>query len=229
MKKLKGTKMGLNKQRGNMYGFVTHTWNTIKGQCSHNCGYCYMKRFKNQKPVRFDEKELKTDLGDGNFIFVGSSCDMFANDIPLKWIENTLEHCKKYPKNKYLFQSKNPNWFMETNFINPFPGQSVFATTIETNRENNLDNAPTRSERAKVMSWLEMESKIITIEPIMKFDLIPFVEMLKSCGVEQINIGADSGNNNLPEPTKEEIQELILELRKFTKVHLKPNIERILK
>src|SRR3990167_1900105 len=30
----------LNKQKGNMYGFVTHTWNPIKGKCSHNCSYC---------------------------------------------------------------------------------------------------------------------------------------------------------------------------------------------
>jgi len=27
--------MTLNKQKGNMYGFVTHTWNVIKGKCPH--------------------------------------------------------------------------------------------------------------------------------------------------------------------------------------------------
>lgn len=36
--------MGLNKAKGNMYEFITHTWNPIKGKCPH---------------VRFDEKELK--------------------------------------------------------------------------------------------------------------------------------------------------------------------------
>ena len=25
----------LNEQKGNMYGFVTHTWNPIKGKCFH--------------------------------------------------------------------------------------------------------------------------------------------------------------------------------------------------
>ena len=39
----------LNKQKGNMYGFVTHTWNTVKGRCKYDCRYCYMKRFP-QKP-----------------------------------------------------------------------------------------------------------------------------------------------------------------------------------
>lgn len=36
--------MGLNKAKGEMYKFVTHTWNTVKGECFHNCRYCYMKK-----------------------------------------------------------------------------------------------------------------------------------------------------------------------------------------
>ena len=50
--------MPLNKQSGNMYSWVTHTWNVVKGKCPHGCIYCYMKRFP-QRPLRFDEKELK--------------------------------------------------------------------------------------------------------------------------------------------------------------------------
>ena len=80
--------MGLNRSQGNMYKFITHTWNPVKGACSHNCSYCYMKRMSIQNPVRFDEKELKT-LINGNFVFIGSSCDLFANDIPGEWIDKT--------------------------------------------------------------------------------------------------------------------------------------------
>ena len=58
----------MNKQKGNMYGFVTHTWNPIRGECPHDCKYCYMKKWGKQKPLRLVEKELKTDLGSGNFI-----------------------------------------------------------------------------------------------------------------------------------------------------------------
>ena len=77
----------LNKSAGNMYDWVTHTWNTIKGKCYHSCSYCSIKsiakRFNSvQKDARFDSKELKTNLGSGNFIFVGSSNDMFSKDIP---------------------------------------------------------------------------------------------------------------------------------------------------
>lgn len=57
----------LNKQKGNMYGFVTHTWNVIKGKCPHDCEYCYMKVFP-QGELRFDEKELKSFLDGGKLI-----------------------------------------------------------------------------------------------------------------------------------------------------------------
>ena len=76
--------MGLNKSRGNMYSWVSHTWNTVKGQCYHDCSYCYMKTWGKLPKVRFDEKELKTDLGKGNIIFVGNTNDMFAHKNP--WI-----------------------------------------------------------------------------------------------------------------------------------------------
>jgi len=90
-----------------MYEFISHTWNTAKGECPHDCRYCYMKRFGKQNPVRFDEKELKINLGQDNFIFVGSSCDMFAKDIPDEWITKTLDYCKNFP-NKYFFLVKEP-------------------------------------------------------------------------------------------------------------------------
>ena len=101
--------MPLNKSTGNMYDFITHTWNTIKGECPHGCSYCYMKRWGKQPPLHFDEKELKTDLGKNNFIFVGSSCDMFADGVDYFWKEQTLDHCLKYTENKYLLQTKSPD------------------------------------------------------------------------------------------------------------------------
>ncbi len=215
----------LNKQKGQMYGFVTHTWNTIKGKCYHDCSYCYMKRFKNQKPVKFDEKELKTDLGSGNYIFVGSSCDMFASNIYDEWIYKILDHCKKFD-NKYLFQSKNPGRF--ENII--FPKKSVLCTTIESNRYYSkvMGNSPfilNRFQGIEDVLW----PKMITIEPILDFDLKEFIDILKYVNPFQINIGADSGHNNLPEPPKEKIIELISELNKFTKVYQKENLKRLLK
>jgi len=63
----------------------------------------------------------------------------------------------------------------------------------------------------------------------MKFDLDIFVKELKDVLPKQINIGADSGNNRLPEPSKENILELIKQLETFTKVKIKKNLNRLLK
>ena len=221
--------MGLNISKGNMYDFVTHTWNTIKGKCYHDCSYCYMKRFGNQKPVRFDGKELKTDLGTGNFIFVGSSCDMFAKNITDEWIIKTLEHCSKY-NNQYLFQTKNPSGIVC--FKQKLPEKTVISTTIESNIPyfEIQKKSPLFMDRS---FWMNITKRngfktYVTIEPIMDFELLQFVEHIKICAPTQVNIGADSGNNNLPEPPKEKILELITELEKFTIVKQKKNLKRLL-
>jgi len=213
-----------------MYEFITHTWNTVKGECPHDCSYCYMKRWGKQNPVRLDAKELKTDLGSGNFIFVGSSCDMWANDIPNEWIIDTLTHCAKYPDNKYLFQSKNPKAFIGyAVFITAIKDISL-CTTIETNRwyDSIMNNSPHPQNRALAMSLIPIKEKYVTIEPLIDFDLISFVEMIKRCEPLQVNLGADSGRNGLPEPSKEKVLQLIDELQKFTTIHNKSNLKRIL-
>lgn len=217
--------MGLNKSSGNMYPWITDTWNTVKGACYHDCSYCYMKRWGKLNPVRFDEKELKTDLGKGNFIFVGSSCDMFAKDIPDEWITKTIDHCECFAS-RYLFQTKNPKRIT----FDLLPGGSAICTTIETNRvyPEIMNNSPEPIERAWEFATIPIEKKYITIEPIMDFDLKELVHLVAVCNPEQVNIGADSGKNNLPEPGKTKIQELIEALSEFTVVKQKKNLKRLL-
>jgi len=221
--------MGLNKSKGNMYGFITHTWNTVKGACFHDCSYCYMKRWGKQNPIRFDEKELKTDLGIGNFIFVGSSCDMWAKNIPDEWIIKTLKKCE-ISDNKYLFQTKNPDrilHFMDACIISD---KSIACTTIESDKfyPEIMKNSPHPVLRSLSMEEISGAIKtFVTIEPIMDFNLKNLIQIIKRCNPEQVNIGADSGNNNLPEPPKEKVLELISELQKFTIVHKKSNLNRL--
>jgi len=189
-----------------------------------------MKRFP-QKELHFDEKELKTDLGEGNYIFVGSSCDMWAEDIPNEWIDRTLNHCIKYPKNIYLFQSKNPERFIK--FRDKFLElQCILGTTMETDKQellNKISKAPTINERSDAMT-IKGFRKFITIEPIIDFNLNSFVSEIRRTRPEFVNIGADSNSNpNLPEPSWEKVQQLIKELETFTKVNLKDNLKRLKK
>ena len=216
--------MSLNFSKGNMYEFVTHTWNTVKGECYHDCSYCYMKRWGHLKDVRFDEKELKTNLGSGTFIFVGSSNDMFSNGIPDEWISKTLEHCKKFD-NQYLFQTKNPARLLDFEL----PQNSVVCTTIETNRiyEDIMKNSPSPKERMEGMSSIDLP-KYVTIEPILDFDTDLLLELIRNCHPIQVNIGADSGNHKLPEPDKQKLNDLIEGLKQFTSIEKKRNLKRLL-
>jgi len=216
--------MSLNISKGNMYDFVTHTWNTVKGECLHDCSYCYMKRWGKLNPVRFDEKELKTDLGTDNFIFVGSSCDMFAKNIPEEWIWDTIKHCGKFD-NKYLYQTKNP-----ANIRRILPEQSNVCVTLESNifYPEIMRNSPKPIDRVEQMKLIR-QPLYITIEPIMDFDFFRFIELLKQCEPVQVNIGADSGNHKLPEPSAEKVSMLVKELEKFTVIARKTNLKRLLK
>ncbi len=218
-----------NVKKGNMidvYNIKTTTENYIaNGFIVHNC---YMKRWGELKPVRLDEKELKTNLGEGNFIFVGSSTDMLADDIPSEWIIKVLEHCKRYTRNTYLFQTKNPVMFHK--YRNDFPSNSILGTTIETNRDTKeFSKAPTTLERSQWMAdeGLSCMRKMVTMEPVMDFDVPIIAEWIKQIKPEFVNIGADSTRNNLPEPSIKKIGQLIEELKRFTKVNLKDNLKRI--
>ena len=78
---------------------------------------------------RLDAAELTCYLECSNFIFVGSSIDMWAEDIPSHWIKMVLDYCDR-SANKYLFQSKNPSRILD--FItHPVFHHSVICTTIE--------------------------------------------------------------------------------------------------
>lgn len=224
--------MGLNISKGNMYEFITHTWNTVKGECPHNCSYCYMKRWGRQNKIRFDETELNTDLGSGNFVFIGSGCDMFANEIPEKWIKKTLAHANAF-SNTYLFQTKNP-WrfwnFISAGDIN-IPKRSVFCTTMETNRwyPNIMGNAPTPFNRSiNALNISTVMPVYVTVEPIMDFDVETFATRILAASPRQVNIGSDSGNNNLPEPSPPKVLELIEYLENITYVEKKKNLKRLL-
>lgn len=230
----------MNKQNGNMYAFVTHTSNPIKGLCPHDCSYCYMKsiynRFKQNPNLRMDVKELQSNFGRGNFIFIGSSTDMFANEVPSEWIGRVYDQCNQYDQNKYLFQSKNPARFLEPGLIcHPLmqkKNQVFFATTLETNREfPKVSNAQQMSARMEAMGKLREAGfgVMITMEPIMDFDLDEVMAMMEYVQPFQVNIGCNTSRTiHLPEPSRDKIIDLVHALRQHTKVVIKDNSCRIL-
>lgn len=221
--------LNLVKKNSNMYQFVTATWNAIKGECPHHCSYCYMKKWGPQRPIRLDNKELKSDLGESNFIFVGSSTDMWAEEVPDEWIEKVLEHCREYPDNRYLFQSKNPGRFKK--FLGKFPDEIVFGTTIESNRDypGVYNDSPKIKERVASLAELRRKGNevMVTIEPILNFDVKELTLMIKEIEPCWVNLGADSQGNKMNEPSWKKIIDLSAELRKFTTIENKKNLTRL--
>jgi len=219
--------MGLNKQSGNMYPFVTHTWNPIRGRCPHQCSYCYMKRFKVGN-LRLEERELTTNLGSSNYIFVGSSTDMWAAEVPTEWIQRVIQHTKKY-NNIYLFQTKYPIRFLD--FIEDINRNYILGTTLETNRDYDVSLAPTPMDRWTQFKLLKKYKirRMVSIEPVMDFDLVDFLCMLRDIKPEFVSIGADSKRNNLIEPSSEKLEKLIKHLKSYTNVIIKNNVKRLMK
>ncbi len=215
--------MSLNKQKGNMYPWITHTWNPIGGKCPHQCSYCYMRGFPLGE-LELREHFLKDNLGEERTIFVGSSCDMFAKAVPDEWIKQVLERCIELGNNYYLFQSKNPARFIGFHY----PIGAIFGTTLETNRDYKLSLAPRPRRRWEAMCGL-FAARMISIEPIMDFDLKEFVDWLVVIDPAFVSIGADSKGHNLPEPSGEKVQALIAALEEFTEVRPKKNLERLMK
>lgn len=185
-----------------------------------------MKRWGNLNPLHFDDSELRTDLGSGNFISVGSSTDDFAEGVPSEWIVKMLNHCDKYD-NRYLFQSKNPARILE--FItHPVFRKAAVCTTIETNRfyPEVMMNSPRIESRVQAMAELADRGipTYVTCEPLLEFDHPKLVSMLKACHPQQVNVGRNSRREiQLPEPTSFDVKALISELGTFTKVVVKKN------
>jgi DNA repair photolyase len=241
-----------NKSKGNMYEFIDETRNPLAGKCMHGCSYCYVekskKRYKSHMkkysgPPRISKNGIKQINGKDKKIFVVTMNDLFAENVPDIVISKILERCNKY-NNDYLFQTKNPKrllnylqFFGNTNMFNQVTPHIIKGSTVVTTLETDkfipqiMNNSPKPIERAAYFSMIneKMFNKCITIEPIIDFDMSRFIQMIKECRPDQVNLGADSGGNKLPEPSKDKILELISELEKFTKVHQKKNLKRLIR
>lgn len=223
-----------------MYGFVDKTYNPIKGACSHSCIYCYMepmrRRFHQDAKLRLSSEELAKGLGTGKTIFVGSSTDGFAADVPSEWIIKELDHLQASPGNTYLLQSKNPARFLDFMSHPLFGGKNrvIFCTTLECDIDHSgISKAPVIRERVRAIQELSNRGFqiMVTVEPIMAFSSAAnFAAMIASCNPIQVNLGANTNRGvKLPEPSKADVATLVGELRqRGLNVHFKNNIGRMI-
>lgn len=222
----------------NMYDWVDKDRrNFIGGECPHKCSYCYVKsmnypavKARYSGKIRLFENEFKKPLKSksGKPIFIGSCFDMWADAVPDDMILKVLYHLRKFD-NQYVFQTKNPRRFNV--FISMLHRSDILGTTIETTDYwsclNDISNTPTPYMRAYDLAKHKDVQRFVTIEPIIDFDLDHFITIIGLAEPTWVNIGADSKRHNLPEPSWEKVQSLITELKKFTEVRCKSNLDRL--
>ena len=225
--------MSLKKSKGNMYDWVTHMHSHLGGECPHRCKYCYVQRNRfgvsprYKGVLRFFINELEVDYGEGKTIFIEHMNDMFAENMNEYDIQRILSHCRKYQKNHYVFQTKNPERAYK--FITLFPIHYMIGTTIESDIEyKNISEAPKPIDRYKGLRVFPSKT-FVTIEPILDFNVDILAYWLKVIQPEFVNIGADSKRCGLPEPSKEKLQQLINTLNKnHIVIKKKTNLKRLL-
>ncbi len=190
---------------------IDETWNPITG-CLHDCTYCWarkwaetrlkhVRRYREGFKPRLNLVEFRRKFRPGVTVFVSDMGDMWGNWVPRDWIIAVLNYIKKFPNTQFLFLTKNPSRYFE--FLDLIPQNVILGATIETNRDKlsiRYSKAPPVSSRIKAMAELKRLNKLITIEPILDFDLEEFVEALRIINPKFVYIGYDNYNNRLEEP-----------------------------
>lgn len=224
--------------RKRIHDFITDTHNPLVG-CRHYCVYCWARRLAEtrlrhmeQYKDGFDHIRLIPDklnyIGKDQCVFVCDMGDAFGEWVPAEWISRILAALRKAnPTNAFFFETKYPIRFKE--FLDEFPQNSILSATIETNIDWELSKAPAPNDRMEAVRELRnlWSGKLhIAIEPIQTFDA-SFVSDIKDIAPDLVSVGWNNRKDfdgRLPEPTIEEVDNLIDMLSEFTDVRLKESI-----
>jgi len=203
------------------------TWNVWKG-CLFDCVYCrpsfqaINKRITSCKLCQdyvphFHEERL-SKIPRARTIFVAANGDIsLAHPQAMLDILTAMDiHSRKYPETEYYLQSKDPRFFDP--YLDDLPKSTILITTLETNYDHDYarySNAPPPRKRWHDFKDLKWDRKIITIEPIMDFDMKEFLRMLIDINPMKIWIGYNSRPKavQLPEPSLAKTEKLIRLLR----------------
>ncbi len=210
------------------------TWPVFSG-CGFLCTYCnarkaaltrfkHLERYRDGFSPRFIEKELRRRFKPGQFVFI-----CYMGDIAFAGrgeVINILDRVREFPETSFLLMSKHPGmfWYWQLSY----PDNLTLGTTIETNRDHGLSKAPPPKVRKQFLAAYDHPHKLLSIEPVLDFDLEELGEWVREIHPSIIYVGADNYRNDLPEPNWEKVEKLLELCREVCPTVVeKPGLERL--
>jgi len=198
-------------------------WYMLRGDELRNCWARRLaetklkevERYKDGFVPKLVDKELSMRFHRQN-VFVSDMGDLFGEWVPEEWIKKVIDAIRESPTSNFLFLTKNPRKFLK--YVKLYPENLVLGATIETNRNYLVSKAPTTAERYRAMVELPYRNKLVSIEPIMDFDLETLVQWIREIKPVLVHVGYDNYNKHLPEPSLSKTKQLMDQLGQFTRV-----------
>jgi len=203
-----------------MYG-AAKTWNPFKG-CRYDCSYCvpsFQQQAKRQKhncdacyryaPHAHPDRLSKIPAAE--IVFVCGNGDISFADP--SYVRRIIEAIRGAGGGRtFYLQTKKPA-FLEP-FLGLLPQTVILVTTLETNRDegySRVSKAPLPSERFAQFLALDHPRKVVTIEPMLDFDVDEFAGWIARIGPEYIWLGFNSreAQVRLPEPPVEKVRRFV--------------------
>ncbi len=196
-------------------GKVMRTWNPFTG-CLFDCSYCWARKLAETKLKEsypngfvptFHPERLKVKFHPGEMVFVSDMGDIaHATPSEIYQINCIIE---ANPQTDFLIMTKAPVIYSCSIH---WSANVIQGTTIETHMWNGFSKAPSPATRYRNIKDSKHPRKLISIEPVMDFDLDVFTSWLLDINPWLVQIGADNYHHNLPEPSWDKVQALISNL-----------------
>ncbi len=208
------------KAGSHMYA-AAKTWNPFKG-CIFGCTYCvpsFQAQAKRQKRncmkcyryVPHTHPDRLTDIPGSEIVFVCGNGDIaFCQPSYVRKIIEAI--ASRGGNQSFYLQSKKPSCLKP--FLKVLPKTAILVTTLETNRDKGygkISKAPKPSSRFKQFASLKYPRKVVTIEPVMDFDVKTFAKWIVRIKPEYVWLGFNSrdGQVKLPEPSPDKLREFV--------------------
>lgn len=208
------------KAKSHMYA-AAETWNPFKG-CKFDCIYCipsFQSQAKRQKHnclkcYRYEPHEHPvrlTKIPGSEIVFVCGNGDIaFCRPSYIRRIIEAI--AARGGSQSFYLQSKKPSCFKP--LLKLLPKTVILVTTLETNRDEGygkVSKAPKPSSRFKQFASLKYPRKVVTIEPVMDFDVQEFANWIIQIKPEYVWLGLNSREKQvqLPEPSPDKLREFV--------------------